>query len=366
MSKHVAFLISASSILLYIDGREYVVGNDHPNFTKIKDAIAAKKFDSIAALADVAQSVRNWLTGDQDFELKGDRIHLNGVAFSSEITDKVLNMIEAGHNADPLYKFLRKVRTNPSATAQAELLLFCVANGFMIHEDGDILAYKSVRNDYLDIHSGRVLNKPASMLTLAERQSMPRTVNGVTVTLENGVSVVKMERGQVDDNRSRTCSVGLHFASHNYATTWHGRSDAHLLVMKINPRDVVSIPEDYHNEKGRTCRYEVIAEIPHSDRLPKREVYSQADLSGSTARAQAEKLAATVARKAKLTASRTRKEAVIDGYDDELSDLNDRIGQIEDLGGDASDLLNEVARIERAVDIVNEEIDAIDDEIATL
>jgi hypothetical protein len=32
------------------------------------------------------------------------------------------------------------------------------------------------------------------------------------------------------------------------------------MIVKINPRDVVAIPADYDNTKGRTCRYEVIAE----------------------------------------------------------------------------------------------------------
>ena len=35
-----------------------------------------------------------------------------------------------------------------------------------------------------------------------------------------------------------------------------------ILVLKINPRDVVAIPSDYNNSKGRTCRYEVVDEIP--------------------------------------------------------------------------------------------------------
>ena len=31
--------------------------------------------------------------------------------------------------------------------------------------------------------------------------------------------------------------------------------------MKINPRDVVSIPSDYNDAKGRACRYEVVGEV---------------------------------------------------------------------------------------------------------
>ena len=34
------------------------------------------------------------------------------------------------------------------------------------------------------------------------------------------------------------------------------------MLLKINPADVVSIPIDYNNSKGRCCRYEVIKELP--------------------------------------------------------------------------------------------------------
>ena len=40
-----------------------------------------------------------------------------------------------------------------------------------------------------------------------------------------------------------------------------GGSDSRTMILKINPADVVSIPTDYNNSKGRTCRYEVIGEL---------------------------------------------------------------------------------------------------------
>ena len=33
------------------------------------------------------------------------------------------------------------------------------------------------------------------------------------------------------------------------------------MIVKISPADVVSIPSDYNNAKGRACKYEVIGEI---------------------------------------------------------------------------------------------------------
>lgn len=33
------------------------------------------------------------------------------------------------------------------------------------------------------------------------------------------------------------------------------------MVLKINPQDVVSIPTDYNNTKGRCCKYTVVGEL---------------------------------------------------------------------------------------------------------
>jgi hypothetical protein len=67
-----------------------------------------------------------------------------------------------------------------------------------------------------------------------------------------------MERNKVDDNQNNTCSSGLHFCSENYLRSFGGDR---TVIVKINPRDVVSIPTDYDNSKGRACRYEVIGEV---------------------------------------------------------------------------------------------------------
>jgi hypothetical protein len=64
----------------------------------------------------------------------------------------------------------------------------------------------------------------------------------------------------VDDDANRTCSSGLHFCSQDYLSHFGG-SDSRVVIVKINPRDVVSIPTDYDFSKGRCSRYEVIGEV---------------------------------------------------------------------------------------------------------
>jgi hypothetical protein len=79
--------------------------------------------------------------------------------------------------------------------------------------------------------------------------------------MDNSVgTIVEMERHEVDDNKDQTCSTGLHFCGMSYLPHFGG-GDSRTVIVKINPADVVSIPTDYNNAKGRACRYEVIGEL---------------------------------------------------------------------------------------------------------
>ena len=106
--------------------------------------------------------------------------------------------------------------------------------------DGHCMAYKKVRDNYMDIHSG---------------------------TFDNNVGqICKMARNEVDEDKDRTCSSGLHFCSLDYLPKFGGSYGTRVMLLKINPRDVVSIPSDYNNAKGRACRYEVVGEHGAPDR----------------------------------------------------------------------------------------------------
>lgn len=251
-----SYLITNTGATIFHGGQHLVAGNSHKNYARIVDALKAQDFESAVSLLDLRTAARKFVSADPDFTLDGDLVSYKGRAFDMQVSNKVLAMIEAGNSPDSLFNFLRKVRQNPSATSQAELLLFCEANGFMIHEDGDILAYKSVRANYKDIHSGTVLYEVGS--------------------------TVEIPRGEVDDKRENTCSFGLHFASYKYASTWTRMEDKRMLLIKINPADVVSIPSDYNNQKARTCKLTVAAEIPTGFTLPVKEVYTNRDIDAAS------------------------------------------------------------------------------------
>lgn len=147
------------------------------------------------------------------------------------------NDVDAKIALKPLTNFLRNLMDNPSSDSVKQLYRFVEHTKLPLTEDGYILAYKIITHDYKDKYSKSIDNSV-----------------GTTVS---------MARSLVDDNPDHTCSSGLHFCSWGYATGFFNNySTDRMVVIKINPADVVSIPTDYGNEKGRCCKYTVLYEIP--------------------------------------------------------------------------------------------------------
>ena len=358
MTKIPPMVFSDAGITIFINNSMLLAPTDHPNFTKVKQAITDHKFDLIENLLDIRKTVVNYVNHlKSDFTLVGDFLCYQGKPFTMEVTDKVLRMIEAGQPAEPIYNFLVKVRQNPLVSAQDELLLFCVANKFMIHEDGDIIAYKSVRGDYTDIYSGKHKNSVGSTL--------------------------EMKRDEVDTDRNRTCSRGFHFAAFDYASTWSGNIDGvnrRLLVMKINPADVVAIPSDYNNQKGRTWKYTILSEIGGTP-LEHKEVYTNVDLgvTKSTDVSELNKKAerdAEINRKTSIKNLWINKSADAATKRDSLIIERDQLQRIVDLNLDSwistpvkerFDAISvEVKRLQNYIESLEQKINVITDEIVAL
>ena len=75
-----------------------------------------------------------------------------------------------------------------------------------------------------------------------------------------------MPRFKVDDNCDEGCSQGLHVGSITYVKSYGSPGDK-VIICKIDPADVVSIPLDSDHQKMRCCKYEVVAEYAE-DLLP--------------------------------------------------------------------------------------------------
>jgi len=121
------------------------------------------------------------------------------------------------------------------------------AGGFTLTTDGLIVGYKSVRSDGLSAHTGR------EPVTVVHQGGTVETVTG-HVPYPVGATVW-MARDLVDDDRDSPCSVGLHVGTFDYAAAFSER----MLVVLVDPADVVAVPRDSSGQKMRVCRLFVAA-----------------------------------------------------------------------------------------------------------
>ena len=238
-----AQLITANLITLVIDSEVYKVPSSHVSYQQIKWILLRAEvidWEEIKELADAARAVQLWGNGSLTV-IDGEICH-NETPIHNVLTGKILQGMREGENVQPFVLFLENLLRNPSNNAINELYLFMEKAQLPLTEDGHFLAYKNVTEDYKDRHSR---------------------------TFDNRVGqVCQIARQQVDDDRRNTCSYGLHFCALHYLQEMWGFT-GRTMIVKINPADVVAIPYDYDNAKGRTCRYEVVAEVSAGERLEK-------------------------------------------------------------------------------------------------
>jgi hypothetical protein len=225
-----AYIIQGTNIIIALDGSSHTITTSHISYDKIKEAIKVNDVDAIRELINPKQVVINYASGN--VEIKGSEFLWKGKPMHNALSNKMIEMLKEGFPIDPLVAFMHNLDKNPSKRAVDELYGFLEKGALPITPDGHFLAYKKVREDYMDCHSGTISNHV-----------------GATPS---------MERNEVDDDKDRTCSYGLHFCSQEYLKSFGG---ARTMILKINPADVVSIPSDYNDSKGRCCRYEVVGEL---------------------------------------------------------------------------------------------------------
>lgn len=217
------YILSENSITLSYDSKLVTISKTDSRYERIIEAIKQGNLEAIPDLVDVVKSFNQG-----DYELIGGIIHIKGKAISEELTDKVLTFKEQGLPVDYLLKFAEKIQKNPSFNSRSMLYKFLEHNGHPITKDGNFIAYKKVRTDFTDCHTGKMDN--------------------------NVGQTVEMSRHLVDDNPNNTCSSGLHVATYEYAK---GFSSGHLVEVEVDPVDVVAVPVDYDGTKMRVCKYVV-------------------------------------------------------------------------------------------------------------
>ena len=278
------YILQGKQVTVVIGTTPHVVAKTHPAYQRVIDAIKAGEWKTVEDIIDPKRVILS--LGEGNISIEGQRLFWKNVELHNSLARRIIQMFSDGFDVSPMVNFMDNLMQNPSKTSVDELYGFLEANSLPLTSDGCFLAYRKVSENYFDIYSGTVLNKPAQYITEADMEfvgSGKGKRQEVTVEVVDGVTTVSMDRNQVDDNRDRTCSVGLHFCSRSYLDCF-GDSNSRIVIVKINPRDVVSIPSDYDNSKGRTCRYEIVDEIDKdkADEAFAKAVQEKAEQEAST------------------------------------------------------------------------------------
>jgi len=233
------FIRTERGLTVFASGKKLSVTSDDKRWTKALELLSNNQEAELIDLLTPAERLNKYVSASGDLTVADGVLMYKGAPLphNMHMVHRALQQSAEGFPVAPLLNFIENLMQNPSYRAQTELLAFLEYGELPLTPDGHFLAYKRVREDYLDVHSG---------------------------TINNSVGqTVEMPRARVDDNSQNTCSAGLHFCSREYLNQFSG---ARMMVLKINPRDVVSIPTDYNNTKGRCCRYEVVDELPEDYR----------------------------------------------------------------------------------------------------
>lgn len=235
------------SVTLYIKGECLTVAPDHQNYNKIITAIKAGDFSNIENLVNVAKAITQYANASTGangkVRIENGQIYYGSYCLHNTLTQRIIKMMTDGFKFDHMLKFLENLMQNPSNRAVEETYWFLENYGLPITDDGCFLGYKAVRNDYSDIYSGKFDNSIGK--------------------------VVSMPRNMVDDNYGQDCSKGLHVGALDYVVGYGhfvkgqapNANGNRLLIVKVNPKDVVSVPKYEGHTKMRVCEYTVVSEI---------------------------------------------------------------------------------------------------------
>lgn len=225
-----AFILTENSLTVSVEGKTYTINSGHPSWRQAIESLKRKDYQALKDLVSVQKAFCSF-TGDK-VKVIDNQVFFNGEPIHNYLSDKILSFMEKGLPHESLIKFLERLMANPSRRAVNELYAFLSHKNLPVTDAGTFLAYKSVRSDYTDHHSGNFNNSIGNTL--------------------------EMTRKNVCDDHNQGCSVGFHAGSLEYASSFGG-ADSILLIVEIDPADVVSVPSDCNCQKLRTCKYTVVA-----------------------------------------------------------------------------------------------------------
>lgn len=226
-------LVGGKTLNCVIDGTAYAVRADSPNFRLLVMSLLAQDWEKARQFATVQAAIKEYMSeAGLVVEDNGKSISWNGKKLHGILCDKIAQAMSEGQDAKPFINFLEKLQQNPSDNSRDQLFLFVEQCGLTVTPEGNFLGYKAIRADWTDMHSGKFDNRIGN--------------------------TISMLRSNVTDTPDITCGPGLHVGTLEYARDF--MSGPRIVIVEVDPKNVVSVPRDHGNAKMRCCEYRVVGE----------------------------------------------------------------------------------------------------------
>lgn len=222
------YTLTQDSLTVILDGRSYSVRRGAPKFDAARKAILDERWSDVPSLVSSGLAIEKWI--GSTFTVCDGAITWRGEPIDPALNTRMLAMADAGEDPTGWLRFWERLQKNPSYRSVKQLYRFLAHEGIPVDADGFMLAYKSVRRDYKDFHSGTFDNRPGK--------------------------TCEMDRNKISDDPQVACHEGLHCGALKYAQAFG--EDRRIIIVRVDPADVVCVPYDASAMKVRVCRYTVL------------------------------------------------------------------------------------------------------------
>lgn len=263
------YTLTNDTVTVFVKGEPVSVTKGAPNYDALRKAIINEDWDEVPKHLTVQAAVENWAAKASEpkpvvhpatpapviavaakpepskapvyekpaapapvpvgeVKVIGDTVTYNGEPLPRELNDRILKAVAKGEDATGLMNFWKRLKRNPNPRSVAQGWAFLAHCGLPVQPDGTFLAYKGVRLDFRDQHSGKFDNSPGK--------------------------TVKMDRNKISTDPAQTCHTGLHVGAIGYARSFATQT----IIVRVDPEHICCVPNDHNAQKMRVCEYTVM------------------------------------------------------------------------------------------------------------
>jgi hypothetical protein len=222
----IKYTMTRESITFMHGGKSHSVQKGMPNYAPIREALLAENWEEVPKHLTIGKSLEEWAKGE--FKVEGSTITFKGEVLPHNLHSRIVAMAQSGSDPTPLFRFWERLQRNPSMRSVEQLWNFLQHSNIPLTTNGTFYAYKGVKHDYKDAHSGTIDNSPGA--------------------------VNRMPRNKISDDPQKDCHFGFHVGALDYA---RGFSQL-VVVCEVDPEHVVCVPYHLSSQKMRVCEYKVV------------------------------------------------------------------------------------------------------------